>query len=232
MRPLSDVVEGAQQQCQRRTELVADVGQERGLRGVQGGQRLEPGLLPGALGGDGEDLAHLVGHQGREPLVVVVEGPQRVRAEDQHRSWLVLHAHRERTRAAAASVVVRAGWPLDTASPPAQARVTGWSGSVTTSGQQVVDTRADRPRRARARARRARRHRPGGRARHPGAPRPLRRAPAGRATTAVVGIGCLVAGAGQVVEDGEPACRHHLVGRHRRARPARRPVPVSSGTWL
>ena len=95
-----DVLEGTQQEGQRRTELVADVGQERRLGCVQGGQRLEPRLLAGPLGGDGEDLAHLVGHQAREPLVVVVVGTERVRGQHEDRSRLALDAHGERRRAA------------------------------------------------------------------------------------------------------------------------------------
>ena len=74
---------------------MADVGQERRLRSVQRREGLEPGLLPRTLGGDGEDLPDLVGDQGREPFVVLVEGPQGVRAQHQHCSGVVLHPDRQ-----------------------------------------------------------------------------------------------------------------------------------------
>ena len=69
------LLDRAEHQRQRRAELVADVGEERGLGAVQLGQRLGPPplLLVGAGVGDGG--GDVAGQQVEEPPVVVVERP-------------------------------------------------------------------------------------------------------------------------------------------------------------
>ena len=72
---LSGVLGRPEQQGQRGAELVADVGEEVGLRLVELGQRLGAGLLELVGARVGDAGGQLAGDQAAEVAVAVVEGP-------------------------------------------------------------------------------------------------------------------------------------------------------------
>ena len=80
------LLQRAEQEGERGAELVAHVGEERGLRPVQLGQRL--GALALVLVGLGVDHRprDLRGDQLQEPAVVVVEQPVGIEPGDEHAS--------------------------------------------------------------------------------------------------------------------------------------------------
>ena len=90
------VFQRAQHQRQRRAELVADVGEERGLGAVDLGQRFGALalLLVGARVGDaGRDLSR---QQAEEAAIVVVERPVRIQAGDKETGDAALACSRQR----------------------------------------------------------------------------------------------------------------------------------------
>ena len=75
--------ERAQQQLQRRTELVADVAEERGLCAIDFGQCVRPLPLLLVCPGAGQPDSNVFGDPTNELAVCLIERPARMDSENQ-----------------------------------------------------------------------------------------------------------------------------------------------------
>ncbi len=77
------VLDGPEQQCERRAELVTDVAEERGFGAIDLGQRLGPAPFLFVRAGIGERRAQLAGHQIQKCPIELVKGPPRAERHNQ-----------------------------------------------------------------------------------------------------------------------------------------------------